>query len=115
MENIRIGTCGYGFYQPPNNWNDHVSELEQICEDLNLIHVVDIMRRKPVSTHSICYIRLHGLNKNEYDYNYDYSKQELVSLAEKLIELSETFDTIYCMFNNYEMYSNAKQLKKILS
>jgi uncharacterized protein YecE (DUF72 family) len=102
-------------WEPRGNWNDHPSDLEQIYDDLNLIHVVDLMRREPVSTHSTCYIRLHGLNKNEYDYNYDYSKQELNKLAEKLEDLSEIYDQIYCMFNNYEMYSNATQLRKIIS
>jgi len=102
-------------WEPRGNWNEHRSEIKTICDDLNLIHVVDIMRRAPVSTQSTSYIRLHGLNENEYDYNYEYSHQEIKKLAHKLKELEETFDEIYCLFNNFEMFKNAHQLRKIIS
>lgn len=102
-------------WEPRGDWNDHQSEIKKICNDLNIIHIVDIMRRKPVSNHEICYIRLHGLNENEYNYNYEYSDQEIQKLAEKLKELDKTHEETYCLFNNFEMYKNADQLRKIIS
>lgn len=102
-------------WEPRGNWNEHRSEIKEICNDLKLIHIVDILRRKPVSDHPTCYLRLHGLNENEYNYNYEYSKKQIRRLAEKLQDLSETYDEIYCLFNNFQMFKNAHQLKKMIS
>ncbi|KXA96498.1 hypothetical protein AKJ37_05095 [candidate division MSBL1 archaeon SCGC-AAA259I09] len=37
-----------------------------------------------------------------------------VKLAEKLENLSKSRERVYCMFNNYEMFSNASKLLEIL-
>lgn len=108
-DNIELG------WEPRGNWLENSEKVAEICSDLNLIHVVDIIRRDPVSPHPIAYIRLHGLNKNEYDYNYDYSIDELKELYQKLISLVKEKDAVYCFFNNYNMYENAKELKKLIS
>lgn len=63
---------------------------------------------------STAYIRMHGLNKKEFDYNYEYSPGELEELAQKLQKLTEDHQTVYCLFNNLSMHKNALQLKKIL-
>lgn len=99
-------------WEPRGNWKDNPDVVETICEELDLVHVVDIMRREPVSDHRFAYIRLHGLNPDEYDYNYDYSGDELSKLADKLRSLAENHERVYCMFNNYEMYKNAQSLMK---
>ncbi|MEF8879886.1 MAG: DUF72 domain-containing protein [Candidatus Thermoplasmatota archaeon] len=101
-------------WEPRGNWREKQGEIKKICDDLNLIHVVDLMRRNPVSDHPISYIRLHGLNEKEYDYNYDYSDEELEELSDKLKNLSEEKKTVYCMFNNFQMFKNAECLKEIL-
>ncbi len=101
-------------WEPRGNWKENTARIKEICEDLNLIHIVDIMRRNPVSDHKIAYIRLHGLNPDEYEYDYDYSRDELKELADKLRKLADNHKQVYCMFNNYEMFSNAKELKSIL-
>jgi len=101
-------------WEPRGDWKDKPKKVKEICNDLDLIHVVDILRREPTSNHHIAYIRLHGLNPDEYDYDYDYSEDELQELARKLNNLSEEKEKIYCMFNNYEMFKNAKRLEKIL-
>ncbi|MBA7600156.1 hypothetical protein ES703_07203 [subsurface metagenome] len=72
------------------------------------------MRREPVSKHSIAYIRLHGLNPHECNYNYKYSITELKQLAKKAKALAKKHRKVYIMFNNYFMYDNARQLMKIL-
>lgn len=101
-------------WEPRGDWNQHLDKVKHICDSLGLIHIVDLMRREPVSKHPLTYIRLHGLNPKEYDYNYDYSKEELKELAGKLKKLNQKYQTVYCMFNNYEMFNNARRLMEIL-
>lgn len=101
-------------WEPRGDWKEHPDEVERLCEELELVHVVDLMRREPVSEHSIAYIRLHGLNPREYDYNYKYSVTELRQLAMKVKALAKKHRETYIMFNNYFMYDNARQLAKML-
>lgn len=101
-------------WEPRGDWNENLDRVESICRDLGLVHSVDLMRREPVSTGKISYIRLHGLNKKETDINYNYSEEELRQLAEKLKKLDDTYETVYCMFNNIEMFKNAGRLKELL-
>jgi uncharacterized protein YecE (DUF72 family) len=101
-------------WEPRGNWNEHLDRVEALCSDLDLIHVVDIMRRDPVDEGEVAYVRLHGLNKREFDFNYEYSEDELQSLAEKLRKLDEDRELVYCMFNNREMFDNAGRLLDIL-
>ncbi len=101
-------------WEPRGDWKQNPEKVKQICQDLNLIHIVDMMRREPVSNHETAYTRLHGLNEDEYNYNYDYSESELQELAQKLQKLAKNHKTVYCMFNNYEMFKNAQKLKQKL-
>lgn len=101
-------------WEPRGDWKENPEKVKEICDDLEIIHVVDLMRREPLSNHDISYIRLHGLNEKQYDYDYDYSEEELHTLADKLKSLSKSHDKVYCMFNNYEMYNNAGRLRNIL-
>lgn len=101
-------------WEPRGDWHEHPDEISDLCEELNLIHVVDLMRREPLSKHSIAYIRLHGLNPREYDYNYRYSEEELEELARRLKKLKRKHREVYCMFNNYTMYESAQSLQQIL-
>lgn len=101
-------------WEPRGDWKEHPDEIAELCEELELVHVVDLMRRKPVSKHPIAYIRLHGLNPREYDYNYKYSITELKQLAKKAEALAKKHREVYIMFNNFFMYDNARQLMKIL-
>jgi uncharacterized protein YecE (DUF72 family) len=101
-------------WEPRGEWNIYPAKIRQICNNLGLIHIVDLMRREPLSDHPAAYIRLHGLNPKEYDYNYAYSATELRQLANKLKQLSEGYEVLYCMFNNDAMYADAKKLLKML-
>jgi uncharacterized protein YecE (DUF72 family) len=101
-------------WEPRGDWKEHPDEIKKLCDELDLIHVVDLMRREPVSRHPIAYIRLHGLNPREYDYNYDYSTAELRKLAEKARALAKKHQEVYVMFNNFAMYQDALDLVKIL-
>lgn len=101
-------------WEPRGNWKEHPDEIAELCEDLELVHAVDLMRREPLSKHRVAYIRLHGLNPREYDYNYEYSLAELRRLASKAKGIAKKHRQVYLMFNNYQMYMNASQLMEIL-
>lgn len=101
-------------WEPRGDWHEYPDKIKAICNDLDLIHVVDIMRRKPLVDKPVAYIRLHGLNPKEYDYNYDYSEKELQELAERLRHTAKDHDRVYCMFNNFQMYANALRIMEIL-
>lgn len=101
-------------WEPRGDWKQQPDRVQRICDDLDLVHVVDLMRREPVSAHPTAYVRLHGLNEDEYDYDYDYSDGELEELAGRLERLAGEHDRVYCMFNNFEMYDNARTLMDLL-
>lgn len=101
-------------WEPRGDWLKHQNEIKKLCDELDLIHVVDIMRREHVSEKPIAYFRLHGLNPKEYDYRYNYSVDELKVLAKKAKDLAKTYEEVYIMFNNTEMYTNALQFMEML-
>jgi uncharacterized protein YecE (DUF72 family) len=101
-------------WEPRGDWYGHPDEVANLCDELKLIHVVDLMRREPLSKHPTAYIRLHGLNPREYDYNYRYSTTELRELAARARKLSKAHDEVYLMFNNVFMYESAEKLVEIL-
>jgi len=101
-------------WEPRGDWIEHPDRVRDICEDLDLTHIVDLMRRSPFADHEVGYIRLHGLNRRETDYRYDYSGEELDALAARLQDLAKGRDTVYCMFNNDAMFENARALVKRL-
>ncbi|MBD3273862.1 MAG: DUF72 domain-containing protein [Candidatus Marinimicrobia bacterium] len=101
-------------WEPRGDWNENPEKVESICNDLNLIHVADVMRETPLSDHALAYTRLHGLNENLYDYNYTYSDDEIDTLADKLSDLRADHEKVYCMFNNFGMYDNVPALKSRL-
>lgn len=101
-------------WEPRGDWKEHPDKIAKLCDELELIHVVDLMRREPLSRHPIAYIRLHGLNPREYDYNYRYSPTELRELATRARKLSKQHEEVYLMFNNFSMYESAEKLMKIL-
>lgn len=99
-------------WEPRGDWPDNPDRVAAICADLDLVHVVDLMRRQPLSDHDVAYVRLHGLNEDPYDYDYEYSEDELDDLADRLHALAEDHDRVYCMFNNFEMYDDASALSQ---
>ncbi len=101
-------------WEPRGNWKENEDKVKDICNEHEIIHVVDLMRKRPLSSHPISYIRLHGLNQDEYNYNYDYSQEEIEELSERLNELAENKEKVYCMFNNYQMHENAKALMELI-
>ncbi|MEM0480988.1 MAG: DUF72 domain-containing protein [Candidatus Aenigmatarchaeota archaeon] len=83
--------------------------IKKIVEKYEIIDVVDILNEEPFS--KILYTRLHGKVENKkIIYKYDYSKEELKKIYEKVKKYKEA----YVMFNNVYMFKNALELKSFL-
>lgn len=101
-------------WEPRGDWSDHPDRVAALCDELDLVHVVDVIRNEPLSDHAVAYTRLHGLNEDPYDYEYEYSESELDDLAGRLHSFAEAHERVYCLFNNYEMFSDARALRSRL-
>lgn len=97
-------------WEPRGDWIDHPAAVQELCAELDLVHVVDLMRTEPLDDDHVGYVRLHGLNDDPYDYDYEYTDDELDELAAKLRRFADRRSRVYCMFNNYEMYRDARRL-----
>lgn len=102
-------------WEPRGEWHEHPDRVAEVCAELDLVHVVDPLRDEPVSAHPTAYLRLHGLNEDRYDYAYDYSEEELRELRDRVSELLADHETVYVLFNNDEMYENARSFQELLS
>lgn len=101
-------------WEPRGTWKDDCDRIRSVCEDLDLIHAVDPLREEPVGVHDDAYLRLHGLNEDPYDYEYDYTSDELDELASIVRDLDGEHETVYCLFNNHAKFENAHALEKRL-
>lgn len=101
---------GYRFVWEPRGtaWTDDI--ILDICKKCGLVHCVDPFLRYSV-TSDIAYFRLHGSPPGKKLYYYDYTEKDL----NKLMGMCESFNEVYCFFNNMNMYKNALQLLKICS
>lgn len=102
-------------WEPRGEWLDRPERVASLCSDLDLVHVVDLLRREPRTDHDIAYLRLHGRNEDSDDYDYEYAAAELDRLAERLQGLAADHDRVYCLFNNSAMYRNATALGERLT
>lgn len=102
-------------WEPRGDWLAAPDRVETVCADLDLIAITDVLREDPLSTHEWAYTRLHGLNDDPYDYDYDYSADELGRLAETLEAFAADHERVYALFNNFEMYDNATALLERLA
>ncbi len=101
-------------WEPRGSWNENLNVVKQLCNSLDLIHVVDIFKREPVSRTSICYIRLHGIGKGEVNYRYKYTNEDLNLLLEKVKKLLSSYEEVYVLFNNIYMADDALRFKKLV-
>ena len=81
-------------WEPRGKWNDDV--IMALCQDLDLIHCVDALERRPLHGETR-YFRLHG-GRN---YRHQYTDDELTKL------LQVAGDEAYILFNNITMHSDA--------
>ncbi|MCS7386486.1 MAG: DUF72 domain-containing protein [archaeon GB-1867-005] len=102
-------------WEPRGTWNDHLDVVRDLCDSLNLIHAVDVFRRNPVSSHPICYIRLHGIGRGEVNYRYKYTDEDLRALLVKVDGLlSSGFKEVYVLFNNVHMAEDALRFMRLV-
>lgn len=102
-------------WEPRGDWAESPSIVEELCDELDVVHVVDIMLETPSTTQNLLYTRLHGLNEDRYNYDYEYSDDELTQLASDLRGYADQSNVVYCMFNNFRMYANAATLLNKIS
>ncbi|MEM1677173.1 MAG: DUF72 domain-containing protein [Nitrososphaerota archaeon] len=103
-------------WEPRGDWRENLEKVKQICSKLDLVHIVDPFRSKPVSEHRVCYFRLHGIGGKEVNYSYRYTLSDLEKLLEIVKdEVGEGREEIYVMFNNVSMREDASTFKKILA
>ncbi len=88
-------------WEPRGKWGEE--RIKKICSELDLIHVVDPFKNKRVWG-DFGYYRLHGIG----GYRYKYTDSDL----EKLRGIVKDGD--YVMFNNTNMWEDAKRFKLLL-
>lgn len=96
------GSLKFGLEVRHASWTDDL--LRQLCQEWDLIHVVDPFVRHTV-TPALKYFRLHGIG----GYDYQYTDADLQQLREWC-----RGRRIYCMFNNTYMYEDALRFRQIL-
>ncbi|RLF24857.1 MAG: DUF72 domain-containing protein [Thermoprotei archaeon] len=101
-------------WEPRGEWNEHLDLVKRICDRYDLIHVTDLLRRYPVSSHHVAYTRLHGLGPREVNYRYKYTDHDLKMLLERVKSLLDEKDQVMVLFNNIYMAEDAQRFQNIL-
>lgn len=91
-------------WEPRGEWEDRV--VEKLCKELGLLPCLDPFG-KSVFKGDLIYTRLHG----KTGYRYSYSDKDLLELINKV----RSYPEAYLLFNNLNMYENARRLKELLS
>jgi uncharacterized protein YecE (DUF72 family) len=102
-------------WEPRGNWKEHPNEVKRLCNQLDLIHVVDALKSEPAAETETCYFRLHGLGSQEVNYRYRYSLQDLQQLRERTHEpLTRGAKEVFVLFNNQSMLDDARTFCNIM-
>lgn len=101
-------------WEPRGDWADEPERVRSICEDCDLVHVADPFRGEPLATTDVAYLRLHGRNEDVTDYDYSYDEDELREVATTLETLAADHERVFCLFDNYDMYEDARHLRTML-
>ena len=103
-------------WEPRGSWLEKPQLIRKLCDELRVVHVVDLLRHNPVSSVNLVYCRLHGLGRREVNYAYRYTDDDLHQLARKLSALQKMgCKDAYILFNNVNMFEDAKRFSKLLS
>jgi len=101
-------------WEPRGEWHGHRREIKRICDRLDVVHVVDLLREEPATFPSLLYTRLHGLGGREVNYKYRYTQEDLITLKARTLA-HEGAAEVFVMFNNISMGEDAQRFKAILS
>jgi len=88
-------------------------KLGQALEKLNVTHVTDPLRMRPVYTGRIAYFRLHGLGEKKY--YYQHSDADLRKLRELVTPYEMEGKEVYMLFNNLSMFEDGMRFMEYLS
>jgi uncharacterized protein YecE (DUF72 family) len=103
-------------WEPRGDWLAKPQLIHQLCDQLGIIHVVDLLSRDPASSVRFVYSRLHGLGNREVNYAYRYTDNDLKQLARKLSFIDKQGCREACiLFNNVTMFEDAKRFWKLVS
>ncbi len=91
-------------WEPRGSWPP--PEVERLCRELHLIPASDPFTN-PLVPCPIAYFRLHGRT----GYRYAYTKADLLELTNFLTDQKEA----YILFNNINMWDDARQFLQIIS
>lgn len=86
--------------------------LSKMMETANVVHVTDPFKAMPAYTNTIVYLRLHGLGKRMY--YYQYSNEELKSLHGFVKPFEDDGKEVYVLFNNLTMFKDALRFKRYI-
>jgi len=93
------------------SWDENPEILKQSLKEIDAIHVVDPIIKKPFLKSKIGYYRLHGLSKR-LNYRYQYNDYELLKLLEEVRKIS--CQESFVMFNNIAMREDATRFKGLV-
>ena len=89
-------------WEPRGPWPDEL--ILSLCQELNLIHVVDPFVSRFV-TGEILYLRLHGGK----DFRHVFTDEEL----QKIAHMIPSHQSAYVMFNNMAMWNDALRFQNL--
>lgn len=90
-------------WEPRGRWSPE--DIKALCEELDLVHVVDPFKDRPLYG-GIIYYRLHGIGGLRYKYTDDD--------LHRLLELCPEERIVYVMFNNVYMFEDALRFRDVL-
>lgn len=97
-------------WEPRGNWATRAYEISRLCRNLELIHVMDLLRSEPAHVSTLAYFRMHGLGGKQANYSYQYSNGDISGLSRKVSLLRlKGVKLAYVMFNNISMLRDARR------
>lgn len=91
-------------WEPRGRWDGET--IRGLCDDLNLIHVVDPFRHKLARKTDTIYFRLNGIGEGDTNFKYRYTDADLRRLSSVPAAYPDSRD-VYVMFNNISMGEDA--------
>jgi len=85
--------------------------IMSICRQYDLIHCVDPFKEECLYG-QFRYYRLHGSPPGDKMYRYRYQIEDFKCLNKIISEDLEQISKIYCLFNNFTMWDDARAFKK---
>ena len=102
FEKAKRGKLLFG-WEPRGAWE--TEQIQALCRELDLVHVVDPFKIPPPVTGKIQYFRLHGVIGTRHK----YTDEELGRLREFCRAKPKT----YCLFNNLSMIKDARRFMAV--